>query len=157
DEADRIVFESHLEICPQCNAACGAQDRSNRIRKRSPVVLDVDSSGAGIVSGSDLKGGNDSPVRESRARLRAVRYAAGIAAVLIILFLVWVTWRSTIGSRQAQQASAGDQGTPGPAHGNSVGDAGDDRSSKSAQNEEGGPGRPLAVTLRDGDHDVGLD
>jgi len=157
DEADRVVFESHLENCPECKAACGAEDRSNRIRKRSPVVLHADASGAGIVSGLDLKGGNHSPVRESWTRFRAVRYVAGIAAVLMILFLVWATWRSTIESRRVQQASAGDQATPTPAHDNSGGHAGDDRSSNRTQNEEGSPGRPLAASLRDGDHDVGLD
>src|SRR5215471_16898507 len=94
DEADRVVFESHLEICPECKAACGAQDGSNRRRKR--VVPHVDARRAGIVSGLDLKGGNDSPVRESWTRLRAVRYLAGIATVLVILFLVWATWRSRI-------------------------------------------------------------
>jgi len=81
----------------------------------------------------------------------------GIAALVAIVLLVWATWRSGIESRRAKQASAGEQISPAPAQQNAGGGAGDNGSPGNPQNEGGATGLSLAVSLRDGDHTVGMD
>jgi hypothetical protein len=144
DEADRVVFESHLEMCPECAAACkGMGDRSR--------------TGKSELRGVKSKPWNRRPGPETRAWLRSARYVIGTAALLAIFLLVWAIWRSGIESKRAQQASVGEQAGPAPAQPNASEAGGNERLPRNIEKEGGPPGPSLAPSLKDGDHEVGLD
>ena len=86
DQADRVIFESHLEICDQCGEAVqllAARQAENPAQQFSPAST-------------------------AAFWFTPARVAAGVlvAACLVLAFVVWRRWHSRAVDQTAQQASS---------------------------------------------------
>ncbi|HKR02827.1 MAG TPA: hypothetical protein VJT09_19265 [Pyrinomonadaceae bacterium] len=151
DEADRIIFESHLEICPECNVEADSLQ---------PAARAI-------------------PATESRSRFsyafrhlpqfwtpaRAVAVIAAVGCLLIVVAL-WIQRKPAQGPNQAAQTEHRDN----PAVAPSVGESGGGNENESARAENNNQGAanipaeeqgPAAseniVRLKDGDAEVSFD
>lgn len=95
DRADRVIFESHLEICDQCSDAVQSL-------VASPLVEGVSAS----VPRPEIPAQQFSPAWSSAFRFTPARAAAAVLVVacLVFAFVVWRRWRA--GEPTAQQANS---------------------------------------------------
>jgi hypothetical protein len=159
-EADRIVIESHLEICPECSEAIAALSRGATPGTR-PVRLRP---GVESTPWKRLYQIWTWPVLATPARL------AGIIALIGCLFLVWAIWHRR--NETAARANPGEAATPAQAEqknatGSSPEGGAESKNELNAGAKDGLPGNTspnvsqdsasMAVSLKDGDGRVGLD
>jgi hypothetical protein len=118
DQADRVIFESHFDICDQCSKAMESLAAS------SPV----------------------SPSWSTAFQFTPVRVAAAVlvAACLVLAFVVWLRWHSRALDQTTQQASSQTpsntpgSGSPTPAPTQSTKDSTADQSAVAASLEDNG-------------------
>jgi len=91
DQADRVIFESHLDLCDQCSEA---------------VHLLAASSPTESVSSSARPA--EIPARSAAFQFTPARVAAAVsvAACLVLAFVVWLRWHSRAVDQTTQQASS---------------------------------------------------
>jgi len=96
DQADRVIFESHLDICDQCSKA----------------VHSLASALGGSVSAStrhaEIPAQQFSPAWSAAFQFTPARAVAGVlvAACLVLAFVVWQRWHSRAVDQTAQQTSS---------------------------------------------------
>jgi len=109
DQADRVIFESHLDICDQCSEAVQLLTASSPVESVSSLARQA-----------------EVPVQPSwRAAFQftPARAAAGllIAACLVLAFVVWQRWHSRVVDQTVQKnatqtpSSTSASGSPTPA------------------------------------------
>src|SRR4029078_8029767 len=84
DQADRVIFESHFDICDECSEAMQSH-------LASPLVETVSAApGQAAITAAQF-----SPSRRWALRFTPARAVAGvaIAASLVLAFVVWLSWR----------------------------------------------------------------
>ena len=124
DQADRVIFESHLDICDQCEEAVqllAARQAENPAQQFSPAV-------------------------SAAFWFTPARAAAGVlvAACLVLAFVVWRRWHSRAVNQTAQQASSQTptntpgSGSPTPAATESTKDSSTDQFAVAASLEDNG-------------------
>lgn len=91
DQADRVIFESHFDICDQCSKAM------ELLAASSPVE-----------SVSSLARQAEIPARSAAFQFTPARVAAGVlvAACLVLAFVMWQRWHSRAVDQTAQQTSS---------------------------------------------------
>jgi len=96
DQADRVIFESHFDICDQCSEAVQSL--------ASPLVESVAPSGVQ----PEIPPQQFSSVWSAAFRFTPARAAAAVlvAACLVLAFVVWRRWHSRAVDQTAQQASS---------------------------------------------------
>jgi hypothetical protein len=135
DQADRVIFESHFDICDQCSEA---------------VQLLTASSPVESVSSSTRQAGipaqQFSPTWSAAFQFTPARAAAAvlIAACLVLAFVVWLGWHSRAPEQTAQQAGSQTpsntpgSGSPTPAQTQSTKDSTADQFAVAASLEDNG-------------------
>jgi len=85
DQADTVIFESHLEICDQCSEAMHSLPAS-------PLVETVSAS----TRQAEIPAAQFSPAWRSAFQFTPARAIAGVmvAAMLVLAFVVWLRWPS---------------------------------------------------------------
>jgi predicted anti-sigma-YlaC factor YlaD len=83
DQADTVIFESHLEICDQCSEAMHSLPAS-------PLVETV----SGSTRQAEIPAEQFSPAWRSAFQFTPARAVAGVmvAACLVLAFVVWLRW-----------------------------------------------------------------
>ena len=96
DQADRVIFDSHLELCDQCSDAVQSL--------ASPLVESVAASGVQ----PEIPPQQFSPVWSAAFRFTPARAAAGVLVVagLVLAFVMWQRWHARAVDQPAQQASS---------------------------------------------------
>jgi hypothetical protein len=96
DQADRVIFESHLDLCYQCSEAVQSL--------ASPLVESVAPSGVQ----PEIPPQQFSPIWNAAFRFTPARALAGVLVVasLVLAFVVWLRWHSRAPDQTAQQASS---------------------------------------------------
>jgi hypothetical protein len=135
DQADRVIFESHLEICDQCGEAV-------QLLAASTLIESVSSS----ARQAEIPAQQFSPASSAAFRFTPARAAAGVlvAACLVLAFVVWRRWHSRAVDQTAQQASSQTptntpgSGSPTPAPKESTKDSNTDQFAVAASLEDNG-------------------
>jgi hypothetical protein len=96
DQADRVIFESHFEICDHCSGA--AQSLA------SPLVESSSTS----TRQAEIEAQQFSPAWSAAFQFTPARAVAGVlvAACLVLAFVVWLRWHARAVDQTAQQASS---------------------------------------------------
>jgi len=96
DEADRIIFESHLEICDQCSSVQSVI--------ASPVVESVSAS----TRPNEIAAQPFAPAWSAAFRFTPARAVAGLLVVagLVLAFVVWQRWSGRAVDQTAQKTSS---------------------------------------------------
>ena len=118
DQADRVIFESHFDICDQCSEAVQSLAAS------SPEI----------------------PARTAAFQFTPARVAAAVlvTACLVLSFVVWLRWHSRAPDQTTQQASSQTptntpgSGSPTPAQTQSTKDSTADQFAVAASLEDNG-------------------
>lgn len=135
DQADRVIFESHLDICDQCSEAV-------QLLAASTLIESVSSS----ARQAEIPAQQFSPSWRAAFRFTPARAAAGVlvAACLVLAFVVWRRWHSRAVEQTAQQASSQTptntpgSGSPTPAPTESTKDSNTDQFAVAASLEDNG-------------------
>jgi hypothetical protein len=95
DQADRVIFESHLELCDQCSEAVQAL--------ASPLVEGV----SGSARHAEIPTQPFSPAWSAAFQFTPARAVAGVlvAGFLVLAFVVWMRWPGRAIDQTAQQTS----------------------------------------------------
>ena len=96
DQADRVIFDSHLELCDQCSEAVQSL--------ASPLVESVAPSGVQ----PEIPPPQFSPVWIGAFRFTPARAVAGVLVVagLVLAFVMWQRWHARAVDQTAQQTSS---------------------------------------------------
>ncbi|HET6975477.1 MAG TPA: zf-HC2 domain-containing protein, partial [Pyrinomonadaceae bacterium] len=134
DQADRVIFESHIDICDQCSEA---------------VQLLTASSPADSVSSS--AGQAEIPAQQSYAAWRALRFTPAraaaallVVACLVLAFVVWQRWHARSDDQTVQKngtetpSSTPVSGSPTPAQAEAPKDSTADQIRVAASLEDNG-------------------
>jgi hypothetical protein len=97
DHADRVIFESHLDICDQCSEAVQSLAGSSLIESVSPSTRKA-----------EVPAQQFSPAWSAAFRFTPARAVAGvlIAACLVLAFVVWRRWHARAVDQTAQKTSS---------------------------------------------------
>ena len=97
DQADRVIFESHLDICDQCGEAVQSLTAS-------PLVESVSAS----ARHAEIPAQQFSPAWSAAFQFTPARAVAGVlvAACLVLAFVVWQRWH---GARRGSDCSKDQQ------------------------------------------------
>ena len=97
DQADRVIFESHLDICDQCSEAV-------QLLTASSPVESVSSS----ARQAEIPAQQFSPAWSAAFQFTPARAAAGVLVVacLVLAFVVWQRWHSRAVDQTAQKTSS---------------------------------------------------
>jgi hypothetical protein len=97
DEADRVIFESHFELCDQCSEAVQSL-------VASPPVESV----AASTRHAEVAAQPSSRVWSAAFQFTPARAVAGVlvAACLVLAFVVWQRWHSRVVDQTAQKTSS---------------------------------------------------
>jgi len=84
DQADRVIFESHFDICDQCS-----EEMQSHLA--SPLVESV----SAATRQAEIPAEQFSPAWRSAFQFTPARAVAGVAvaASLVLAFMVWLSWR----------------------------------------------------------------
>jgi hypothetical protein len=95
DQADRVIFESHIDICGQCSEAVQSI--------ASPLVEVVSAS----ARPREIPAQQFSPAWSGAFQFTPARAVAGVlvAACLVLAFVVWQRWRAPAVDQTAQQTT----------------------------------------------------
>lgn len=129
DQADRVIFESHLELCDQCSKAMESLAASSPVESVSSLARQA-----------------EIPARSPAFRFTPARVAAAVAvaACLVLAFVVWLRWHSRAVDQTAQEASSQTpsntpgSGSPTPAPTESTKDSNTDQFAVAASLEDNG-------------------
>jgi hypothetical protein len=129
DQADRVIFESHLDICDQCSEAVQLLTASSPVESVSSLARQA-----------------EVPVQQFSPRFTPARAAAGVllAACLVLAFVVWRRWHSPAVDQTSQEASSQTptntpgSGSPTPAPAQSTKDSNTDQFAVAASLEDNG-------------------
>src|SRR5437016_1761097 len=97
DQADRVIFESHFDICDQCSEAVQSL-------APSPLVESVSSS----ARQAEIPAQQFSPAWSAAFQFTPARAVAGVlvAACLVLAFVVWLRWHSRAVDQTAQKTTS---------------------------------------------------
>ena len=97
DQADRVIFESHFEICDQCSEAVQSL-------VASPLVESVSAS----TRHAEIAAQQFSPAWSAAFQFTPARAVAGVlvAACLVLAFVVWQRWHARAVDQTAQKTSS---------------------------------------------------
>jgi hypothetical protein len=97
DQADKVIFESHFDICDQCSEAVQSL-------VANPLVKSVGSP----IRQAEIPAKQFIPAWSAAFRFTPARAAAGVlvAACLVLAFVVWRRWYAPAGDQTTQQASS---------------------------------------------------
>ena len=97
DQADRVIFESHFELCDQCSEAVQSL-------AASPLVESVSAS----ARHAEIPAQQFSPAWSAAFQFTPARAVAGVlvAACLVLAFVVWQRWPRRAVDQTAQQTSS---------------------------------------------------
>ena len=104
DQADRVIFESHLELCDQCSEAVQSL--------ASPLVEGV----SAAARPAEIPAQQFSPAWSGAFQFTPARAVAGVlvAACLVLAFVVWQRWpRRAVDQTAQQTTSQTPSNTPG--------------------------------------------
>src|SRR5687767_12859803 len=135
DQADRVIFESHFDICDQCSEAVQS------LATRSPAES-VSSS----ARKAEIPAPQFTPACGAAVQLTPARAAAGVlvAACLVLAFVLWLRWHSRAVDQTPQQATSQPpsntpgSGSPTPAQKESTKDSTADQFAVAASLEDNG-------------------
>jgi len=135
DQADRVIFESHLDICDQCSKAMESLAASSPVESVSSSARQA-----------EIPAPQFSPASSAAFRFTPARAAAAVlvATCLVLAFVVWLRWHSRAVDRTAQQASSQTptntpgSGSPTPAPTQSTKDSNTDQFAVAASLEDNG-------------------
>jgi hypothetical protein len=96
DQADRVIFDSHLELCDQCSEVVQSL--------ASPLVEGVSAS----ARHAEIPAQQFSPAWSEALQFTPARAVAGVlvAACMVLAFVVWQRWPSRAVDQTAQQTSS---------------------------------------------------
>jgi hypothetical protein len=97
DQADRVIFESHFDICDQCSEAMQSH-------LASPLVETVS-----VATGqAEIPAAQFSPARHWAFQFTPARAVAGVvlAASLVLAFLVWLSWHGSSVDQTTQKTTS---------------------------------------------------
>jgi hypothetical protein len=97
DQADRVIFDSHLELCDQCSEAVQSLIAS-------PLVESVSAS----LRHAEIAAQQFSPAWREAFQFTPARAVAGVVVVtgLVLAFVVWQRWPGRTVDQTAQQTSS---------------------------------------------------
>src|SRR2546425_6438311 len=97
DQADKVIFESHLEICDQCSEAVQSLIGS-------PLVESVSAS----TRHAEIAAQTFAPAWNAAFQFTPARAVAGVmvAASLVLAFVVWLRWHGGPVDQTAQKTSS---------------------------------------------------
>jgi hypothetical protein len=97
DQADRVIFESHFDICDQCSEAVQSL-------AASPLVESVSSS----ARQAEIPAQQFSPAWSAAFQFTPARAVAGVlvAACLVLAFVVWQRWHDRAVDQTAQKTNS---------------------------------------------------
>jgi len=97
DQADRVIFESHFDICDQCSKAMESLAASSPVESVSSSERQAESPAQQF-----------SPSWGAAFQFTPARVAAAVsvAACLVLAFVVWLRWHSRAVDQTTQQASS---------------------------------------------------
>jgi hypothetical protein len=97
DQADRVIFESHFEVCNQCREAVQSL-------MAGPQVESVSASTRSV----EIAAQQFSPAWSAAFQFTPARVAAGVlvAACVVLAFVAWLRWHSPAVDHTGQQASS---------------------------------------------------
>ena len=97
DQADRVIFESHLESCDECSEAM-------QTLPASPLTETVSAS----TKQAEIQAGQFSPAWRSAFQFTPARAVAGvlIAASLVLALVVWLRWPGGPGDQTTQKTTS---------------------------------------------------
>jgi cytoskeletal protein RodZ len=129
DQADRVIFESHFDICDQCSKAMESLAASSPVESVSSSARQA-----------------EIPARSAAFQFTPARVAAAVsvAACLVLAFVVWLRWHSRALDQTTQQASSQTpsntpgSGSPTPAQTQSTKDSTADQFAVAASLEDNG-------------------
>jgi cytoskeletal protein RodZ len=135
DQADRVIFESHLDICDQCSEAVQLLTASSPVESVSSLARQA-----------EVPVQQFSPSWRAAFQFTPARAAVGVlvAACLVLAFVVWRRWHSRAVDQTAQQASSQTptntpgSGSPTPAPTESTKDSNTDQFAVAASLEDNG-------------------
>ena len=97
DQADRVIFESHFDICDQCSEAMQSH-------LASPLVETVS-----VATGqTEIPAEQFSPARHWAFQFTPARAVAAlaVAASLVLAFVVWLSWRGVSVDQTTQKTTS---------------------------------------------------
>src|SRR5436309_410769 len=97
DQADRVIFESHFDICDQCSEALQSL-------AASPLVGSVPAS----TRDAEIAAQPFSPAWSAAFQFTPARAVAGVlvAACLVLAFLVWLRWHARVVDQTTQETTS---------------------------------------------------
>lgn len=135
DQADRVIFESHLDICDQCSEAVQSLAASSPVESVSSSARQA-----------EIPAPQFSPASSAAFRFTPARVAATVlvAACLVLAFVVWQRWHSRSVDQTVQKnatqtpSSTPGSGSPTPAQTQSTKDSTADQFAVAASLEDNG-------------------
>ena len=135
DQADRVIFESHLDICDQCSEAVQLLTASSPVESVSPLARQA-----------DVPVQRFSPSWRAAFQFTPARAAAAllVVACLGLAFVVWQRWHSRSVDQTVQKnatqtpSSTSGSGSPTPAPTESPKDSNTDQFAVAASLEDNG-------------------
>jgi hypothetical protein len=135
DQADRVIFESHFDICNQCSKVMESLAASSPVESVSSSARQA-----------EIPTQQFSPSWSAAFQFTPARVAASVlvAACLVLAFVVWRRWHSRAVDQTAQQASSQTptntpgSGSPTPAPTESTKDSSTDQFAVAASLEDNG-------------------
>ena len=97
DQADKVIFESHFDICDQCSEAVESLAASSPVESVSSSARKA-----------EIPAPQFPPAWSAAFQFTPARAAAGVlvAASLVLGFVVWLRWHSRAVDQNAQQGSS---------------------------------------------------
>jgi hypothetical protein len=97
DQTDRVIFESHFDICDQCSEAVQSLAASSLVESVSSSARQA-----------EIPAQPFSPGWSAAFQFTPARAVAGllVAACLVLAFVVWLRWHARVVDKTAQQASS---------------------------------------------------
>jgi hypothetical protein len=141
DQTDRVIFESHLDICDQCSEAVQSLAASSLVESVSSSARQA-----------EIPAQPFSPGWSAAFQFTPARAVAGVlvAACLVLAFVVWQRWHSRAVDQTAQRATSQ---TPSNTPGSSSPTPTEKQATKDSTNDQ----FAVAASLKDNGRKIQLD
>jgi len=141
DQADKVIFESHLEICDQCSEAVQSLAASSLVESVSSSARQA-----------EIPAQQFSPAWSAPFQFTPARAVAGVlvAACLVLAFVAWLRWHSRAVDQTAQKTTSQ---TPSNTPGSSSPTTTEKQATKDSTNDQ----FAVAAALKDNGRNIHLD